>query len=102
MGKNKRKQIEYFDGFHNCKLMCDSNEEIDTLNWLNEAASLGIVIDYVYQPESLKLFDPVDYVNVDGKRRSLFREHVYSPDFLVKFNPSKFPLLAREFKITKD
>jgi hypothetical protein len=48
MGKNKRKQIEYFDGFHNCKLMCDSNEEVDTLNWLNEAASLGIVDDYAY------------------------------------------------------
>ena len=70
--------------------MCDSNEEIDTLNWLNEAIKLGIIIDYVYQPSSLKLFDSVDYTNVDGKKRCLFREHVYSPDFLVKFNPSKF------------
>ncbi len=82
--------------------MCDSNEEIDTLNWLNEAASLGIIIDYVYQPPSLKLFEPVDYMNVDGKKRCLFREHVYSPDFSIKFNPSKFPQLAREFKLSKD
>ena len=82
--------------------MCDSNEEIDMLNWLNEAASLGIVIDYVYQPTSLKLFDSVDYTNIDGKKRCLFREHVYSPDFLLKFDPSKFPLLAREFKLAKD
>lgn len=102
MGKNKRRQLEYFDKFHNKKLMCDSNEEIDTLNWLNEAADLGIVIEYVYQPSSLKLFDPVDYINVDGKKRCLFREHVYSPDFLVRFNPNKFQQLAKEFKLSKD
>lgn len=100
MGKNKRRQLEYFDQFHSQKLMCDSNEEIDTLNWLNEAIKLGIIIDYVYQPSSLKLFDPVDYINIDGKKRCLFREHVYSPDFLIKFNPSKFPQLAKEFKLT--
>ena len=102
MGKNKRRQIEYFDEFHNKKLMCDSNEEIDALNWLNEAATLGIVIDYEYQPNSLKLFDSVDYLNIDGKKRCLFREHIYSPDFLIVFNPSKFPQLAREFKLAKD
>lgn len=102
MGKNKRRQLEYFDEFHHQKLLCDSNEEIDTLNWLNEAASLGVVLDYIYQPTSLKLFDPVDYLNIDGKKRCLFREHVYSPDFSIRFNPSKFPQLAREFKLTKD
>ena len=82
--------------------MCDSNEEIDTFNWLNEAAKLGVVVDYSYQPSSLKLFDAVDYINVDSKKRCLFREHVYSPDFMIKFNPSKFPLLAKEFKLTRE
>ena len=102
MGKNKRRQLEYFDEFHNQKLMCDSNEEIDTLNWLNEAVNLGIIEDYQYQPVSLKLFDAVDFINVEGKKRCLFREHVYSPDFLIKFNPTKFPQLAKEFKLTKE
>ena len=101
MGKNKRNQIEHFDEFHNVKVLCDSNEEVDMFNWLSEAAQLGIVIDYAYQPISYKLFEAEDYMNVEGKKRCLFREHVYSPDFSIKFNPSKFQQLAKEFKLSK-
>lgn len=50
----------------------------------------------------MKLFDSVDYINVDGKKRCLFRDHIYTPDFVIEFNPSKYILLAREFKLTND
>lgn len=67
---------------------------------MTEAARLGVIIDYRYQPDSLKLFESVDYVNSDGKKRCLFRDHVYTPDFMIEFNPAKNKLLAREFKLT--
>jgi len=41
-------------------------------------------------------------MNAENKKRCLFREHVYSPDFMIKFNPSKFPLLAKEFKLSRE
>lgn len=50
----------------------------------------------------MKLFDPVDYINAEGKKRCLFREHVYSADFLIRFNPSKVPILAKEMKLTQE
>ena len=102
MGKNKRKQIDYFDSFHNIKLQLDSMEEVDTLDWLLEAQKLGLIVDWEYQPDSIGLFQSVNYINVDNKSRCLFRDHVYSPDFKIQFDPSKCTILAREFKLTKE
>lgn len=101
MGKNKRKQIDYFDSFHNIQLQLDSMEEVDTLDWLLEAQELGLIVDWEYQPNSIELFQSVNYVNIDNKTRCLFREHIYSPDFKIQFNPSKNAILAKEFKLTK-
>ena len=48
MGKNKRRQLECYDSFHDKKLECDSAEECDFIAWCCEAASLGIVKDFIY------------------------------------------------------
>jgi hypothetical protein len=37
MGKNKRKQIEFYDSFHDRKELLDSTEEVDMFHWLIEA-----------------------------------------------------------------
>ena len=48
MGKNKRRQLECDDSFHGKKLQCDSLEECDFIYWCSEAASLGIIKDFIY------------------------------------------------------
>lgn len=98
-GKNKRKQLEYFDKIHNQSLSVDSIEEIDFLKWLDEAKRLSIINDYLYQPQSFELYKSETYIDVNGKSSSLFRDHVYSPDFLVTFDPNKTKNLAKEFKV---
>lgn len=77
----------------------DSNEELDTLAWLNEAARLSVITDFEYQPDAFKLADKAEYRDVSGKKRVLFREHVYTADFKVAFDPSKHVELAREFRV---
>ena len=66
--------------------------------WLLSALSLGIVQDFVYQPKTFTLSDPVKYTDSKGKERTLFREHVYSPDFTIDFDHIKYPNLYDEFK----
>lgn len=99
MGKNKRRTIEATDYVHNVVIEADSDEEVDTLEWLCEAYKHGIILDFQYQPRSFQLSESISYNTVDGKSRSLFREHIYSPDFIITFNPSKFLDLAKEFKV---
>lgn len=60
---------------------------METYKWLLKALDLGIVTDFKYQPCSFVLSDPVKYVNSNGKTRTLFQEHIYSPDFLIAVNP---------------
>ena len=66
-GKNKRRQLEAFDKFHNAALSVDSVEEKDFINWLNEAVELSVITDFDYQPPAYQLAEPVKYVDVDGK-----------------------------------
>lgn len=101
MGKNKRKQIEFYDSFHDRKEQLDSTEEVDMFHWLIEAQKLGIVSDFTYQPQSYVLFDAVKYVNVEGKTRTLLRDHVYSPDFEFIINPLQCKKLAKELKLSQ-
>lgn len=101
-GKNKRRQLEQFDDFHNVKILCDSQEEVDFIAWCSEAAQLGIIIDYEYQPEAFQLFDPVTCINSKGKKYSLLRKHSYSADFIIQFNPQTSRMLIDEFKIPYD
>jgi hypothetical protein len=46
------------------------------------------------------LFDAVKYVNVEGKTRTLLRDHVYSPDFEFIINPLQCKKLAKELKLS--
>lgn len=102
MGKNKRRQLSCYDSFHKIQLNCDSVEECDFIEWCSEAASLKIIKDFIYQPESIKLFDAVSYLDFQGKKKSLLRDHVYSPDFCIIFDPGTFLILAKQFKIPYD
>ena len=71
-GKNKRRQLEVKDEIHDVVLSVDSQEEIDTLEYLTECKNLGIINDFTYQPEAFVLSDPVKYVDIYGKQRTLF------------------------------
>lgn len=101
-GKNKRRQLEVFDETHNVMLSVDSQEEIDMVRWLDEAVQLSVINDYEYQPSPYMLSDPVKYVDVHGKWRTLYREHQYSTDFAVALDPNKNLDLSKELKISYD
>ena len=98
-GKNKRSQLTAEDTVHGTVLSVDSMEESDFCNWLCEAVQLSAVLDFTYQPQSFVLFDGAKYVDVDGKTRCMFRDHVYSPDFMVEFDPARQKDLAKELKV---
>ena len=99
MGKNTRKQVEAFDKVHNVLLSVDSLEEVEFIEWLNVACEMKIIKDFKYQPKSFELFKPQTWVNSNGKNRTLFREHIYTADFIIWFDKNKFPKLADEFKV---
>lgn len=101
MGKNKRVQLECLDTRTNSIVLVDSVEEIETYKWLLNALKLGIITDFQYQPCSFTLSEPVKYTNSKGKQRTLFQEHIYSPDFLITINPD-CQILIDEFKVLKN
>src|SRR5574344_1690629 len=101
-GKNKRQQLDAYDEVHKIALKVDSNEEFEFIDWLNEAFELGIIIDFNYQHESFTLSVPKTYIDTKHKSRCLFREHVYSPDFTLDVDVTKFPSLLDCFKVGKD
>lgn len=98
-GKNKHRQITCFDQIHQKVLSLDSNEEVDTLAWLTEACNLSIINDFDYQPPAFNLFESIKYQDIYNKTKTLFREHSYTPDWLLSFTPSAYLELAKEFKI---
>lgn len=101
-GKNKRRQFEVYDIIHNVNLSVDSQEEVDFIEWCNEATKLSIINDYFYQPESYQLAESVKYKNVFNKENTLFQEHKYSPDFIIMFDPNNSLDLSKEFHIMYD
>lgn len=100
-GKNKRNQIPCYDSRIKQYVLVDSIEEVETYKWLLLALKLGIITDFKYQPERFTLSEPIKYTNSKGKQKSLFQEHVYSPDFLITINPN-CDILLDEFKVLKD
>lgn len=98
-GKNKRRQLEVYDEIHNQNLSVDSQEEIDFINWCSDAVNLSVINDFQYQPDSFRLFESVQYKDIYGKQRSLFRDHQYSPDFILTYDPNKYLELTKEFKV---
>lgn len=100
MGKNKRRQLTCFDDIHNQTLSVDSTEEVDTLNWLSEACKLSVINDFSYQPPAFNLFESEKYQDINNKSKTLFREHIYTPDWVLMFVPSAQLELAKEFKVS--
>jgi hypothetical protein len=98
-GKNSRRQLSAEDTVHGAVLSVDSQEEVDFVNWACEAHRLSVIQDFQYQPPPFGLFEAVWYDDQAGKQRCLFREHVYTPDFIVQFDPQAWPQLAKEFKV---
>lgn len=101
MGKNRRRTLQAYDSVHNVTVDADSEEECDFFEWLCEAYTLGIIQDFQYQPREFQLSDNINYNNIDGKSRCLFRAHVYNPDFQITFDHNKYLELSKEFKIDK-
>ena len=64
-----------------------------------KALELGIIYNFEYQPKTFTLSDPVKYKDSKGKEKTLFREHVYSPDFQIDFDINKYPQFKDEFKV---
>lgn len=100
-GKNKRRSFEVEDKLHNVVLSVDSEEEVQLVQWINEAKDLSVINDFIYQPESYTLFDSVKYTDIDGKSKTLFQKHQYTTDFCITFNPNIQTELAKEFKVQK-
>jgi len=70
----------------------DSNEEIEFLQWLEEAQMLGMVQKWIYQPKSFELCSKVtvdEMIQLKTKKkavqRSLLQSHKYTADFKIWF-----------------
>ena len=99
MGKNKRRTISVRDEIHQKDLEVDSQEEQEFVRWLNEAVRLGIVGDFEYQPPPIQLSPSVKYQDFKtGKTKVLFREHVYTADFILYVDPKISPNIVCELK----
>lgn len=68
--------------------------------WLLHALEIGLVLDFKYQPCTFVLSDKVKYQS-GNKLKTLFQDHVYSPDFLIDVNP-KYKSLIDEFKVLEN
>lgn len=100
MGKNRNSNFEVLDTITNQMVEVDSNEEVLVYKWLLYMKQAGVVKDFLYQPIVFTLSDKVQYT-VGKKTRTLFQDHVYSPDFLIDINP-QYTNLLDEFKVVFD
>jgi hypothetical protein len=63
--------------------------------WLDELKNKGLVISYLREPESFKLYEALN-INYEKELKTktkemsfnLFREMIYTPDYLVRFDVS--------------
>lgn len=59
---------------------------------------MGIVKEFSYQPKTFLLSESVKYTNSKNKERTLFQDHVYSPDFYIIFD-GKYQQFNEEMKV---
>ncbi len=76
----KKKSIFLYDG-----IFFDSNEQIDFYKWLIQCKENNLVINFIYHPESFKLFEH-GIIN----EKVVLKPHIYTADFLVQFNKQFF------------
>ena len=95
--KNKKSKIVYNN------INVDSNEEWQFFNWLDEAKTLGIVIDYEYQPEPFIITNKFKYNSyIDNKEKHLMQNHIYTCDFKIWFSLDFVKILSKIFKIDRN
>ena len=97
MGRNRNSVFQVMDTRDNDIVQVDSNEEVLVYKWLLYAQKIGVVQDFQYQPCTFVLSPKVQY-QAGKKSRTLFQDHVYSPDFLIQVNPAHQNLI-QEFKV---
>lgn len=106
MGKNKKSEIVFFDEFRQENINVDSQEEFQFYCWIIQAKKMGIVLDYVYQPESFLLTEKQTYVplfnNPKNKEKHLFAEHIYTADFKIIVDYKFGDKLSSYLKIFKN
>ena len=81
----------------------DSKEEIEFKKFVESAKQYGLIDFETYQPESYQLIPkalrPVTrYFKTKAPRvewKSLFREHSYTPDWIIRFTPEFFENFPR-------
>jgi len=65
----------------------DSNEEVEFYQWCKEAKEIGVILDFFYHPEPFVLCESRKYLptpaGFKAKEKHLFREHIYTPDFVL-------------------
>ena len=74
-GKNSRSEVIAYG------IRFDSKEELDFHEWVLESVKIGFIENFIYQPESIVLFDGVK----DSRGKYLIRPHIYSPDYKIVF-----------------
>ena len=111
-GKNKNaKEIPFEIDGHT--YMLDSQEEWCMFNWIKEMKERGLLLDYVYQPEHYDLSPRYEYTpypvktdkNGEFKKKFLMHPHVYTADFILRFDARNIQLmayLAQVFKLRLD
>ena len=110
--KGKKKPILFKDTVHNETVDVDSNEEWYTFGFLCELHQLGLIEDFVYQPESFPLTPKMMYkpfmlepTKKKNTEKFLFHPHIYTADFKVSaFVDSSKALMyfSTVFKILED
>ena len=77
------------------QIQFDSPDEVEFYAWCQQLKQQGIISEFVYQPESFLLSQPVKFSN-----KNLLREHVYTPDFFIFFK-QKLQKDSKLFQIFK-
>ena len=111
-GKNRNaKEIPFDIDGHT--YMLDSNEEWCMFNWIKEMKDRGLLLGYEYQPKSYELshrYEYVPYPEVKSKKgevksKFLMHPHIYTADFIIRFDANNLKLmeyLSKSFKIRVD
>jgi hypothetical protein len=107
--RGKKKQIIFDDYVHGDVVDVDSNEEWYAFAFVCELHRLGLIKDFIYQPESFPLTPRMDYTpaSLGGKPKKpkfLFRPHVYTADFMFTayLDGGLLGYFERGFKILAD
>lgn len=111
-GKNKNAKEIPFDIDGHTYLL-DSQEEWCMFNWIKEMKERGLLLSYDYQPKSYELsqrYEYVPYPPVTSKKgelksKFLMHPHIYTADFIIRFDANNMKLmeyLSKSFKIRVD